>query len=154
MKSDNRLLKKIAYPPFYYFSSIFTGIILFLFFPEYNVKYIPLALMGIVVGVLGLYILLRSSDIFKRVETTYINETPSAFVTEGLFTYSRNPMYLGALINIIGIVLFIGNIIGFFIPILFFSSINFICIPVEEKIMENTFGKVYLKYKKQVRRWF
>ena len=59
-------------------------------------------------------------------------------------------MYLGALINIIGIVLFIGNAIGFFIPLFFLITINFIVIRVEEKIIEKTFGGRYLKYKKQV----
>ena len=78
-----------------------------------------MALVGIIIAIIGMIILVKSSNIFKKVDTTYINETPTAFVTEGLFVYSRNPMYLGALINIIGIVLFIGNAIGLFVPILF-----------------------------------
>ena len=141
MKSDNRILRKIAFPPAYYFSSIFTPIILFLLLPDYNVKFFPMALVGIIIAIIGMIILVKSSNIFKKVDTTYINETPTAFVTEGLFVYSRNPMYLGALINIIGIVLFIGNAIGLFVPILFFSAIHFICIPIEEKIMQSTFGQ-------------
>lgn len=117
MQSGNRILRKIAFPPAYYFSSIFTPIILFLLLPDYNVKFFPMALVGIIIAIIGMIILVKSS--FKKVDTTYINETPTAFVTEGLFAYSRNPMYLGALINIIGIVLFIGSVIGLFVPILF-----------------------------------
>ena len=87
MKSYNSVLKRIAYPPFYYFSSICIPIILFFLFPEYNVKSIPMKLLGIIIAIIGLNILAESSNIFKRVDTTYVNETPTAFVTEGLFTY-------------------------------------------------------------------
>ena len=56
----------------------------------------------------------RVSKLFDEEETTfYVEEQPSRFITEGSFKQSRNPMYLGAVILIIGQAFIVGNFIGF-----------------------------------------
>ncbi len=62
-------------------------------------------------------------------------------------------MYLGALILIMGLAVLLGNLLSLLTPLLFFIFINYLCIPPEEKIMQQTFGQDYLDYKQSVRRW-
>ena len=62
-------------------------------------------------------------------------------------------MYLGMLIFIFGLAVFLGNLAGLAGSLIFFFAINYLCIPPEEAIMEKTFGNAYLEYKQRVRRW-
>lgn len=91
--------------------------------------------------------------VFNNKKTTFQNKEPSFFVKDGFYKYSRNPMYLGGLLFLIGLGILLGNIISFIVIIIFFFVMNFICIPVEEKIMESTFKVDYDNYKKNVRHW-
>jgi len=95
----------------------------------------------------------KSSRLFTQMETTFFLEEPSILIIEGNFKFSRNPMYMGSLLSIIGLSVLVGNSTAFISPILFFLGINFLCIPLEEKLLEKTFGKDYLIYKNNVRRW-
>ncbi len=144
----------INYPPLYFFLCIFFCAFSFLIFPDYVLISFPFNLIGILPAAIGYIMLKRASKLFDEEETTfYVEEQPSKFITEGIFKQSRNPMYLGAVVLIIGQAFIVGNFIGFIAPILFFVVMDRICIPVEERIMEETFGKDYLNYKKKVRRW-
>ena len=101
----------------------------------------------------GLFILMKSSNLFHEKKTTFRLEKPTALVQNDFYKISRNPMYLGALIFIFGESVLMGNRISFICPILFFLFINFLCIPPEEMMMEKTFGRKYAEYKKNIRRW-
>jgi len=74
-------------------------------------------------------------------------------VAEGTYKFTRNPMYLGVTIALLGAAIFFGNALSFLSPLIFFLIMNYYFVPREEKLMENIFGKKYLEYKKQVRRW-
>ena len=78
---------------------------------------------------------------------------PKKLVTSGFFKFSRNPTYLGMTLALFGEAIFLGSLVTFILPILFFVLINKTNIPVEEKNLEKKFGKKYLNYKKKVRRW-
>lgn len=74
-------------------------------------------------------------------------------VTGGFFRYTRNPMYLGMVLLILGAAMLYGTA-GALLPAPFFAWIiqrNFI--RAEERFMEAAFGEEYLAYKKSVRRW-
>ena len=94
-----------------------------------------------------------SSGLFNQKQTTFYLEEPSVFVMSGFYKISRNPMYLGALVLIMGLAILLGNLLSLLTPLLFFIFINYLCIPPEEKIMQQTFGQDYLDYKQSVRRW-
>jgi protein-S-isoprenylcysteine O-methyltransferase Ste14 len=72
----------------------------------------------------------------------------------GMYSFSRNPMYLSELILLFGWVVFYGSIpvlIGLLAWGLLF---NFYQIPLEERVLEARFGETYRRYKSKVRRWF
>jgi len=77
----------------------------------------------------------------------------SVLVTSGLFRRTRNPMYLGILIAMLGIAFMMGSLPGFVTVIVFFLFVNFVSIPYEEAKMEAQFGDDYRDYKQSVRRW-
>lgn len=71
----------------------------------------------------------------------------------GLYSLSRNPMYLSELVLLLGWVVFYGSIalaIAFAIWFLFF---NYYQIPLEERILEAHFGEAFRDYRQKVRRW-
>lgn len=151
---ENDFKKRITnFPPFYFFGFIILDLLFYFLLPQLNKIPLPYNLFGIVILVPGLYILKKSSNIFNRNKTTFLLEKPSVFVQNGFFRITRNPMYLGSLILIFGLAISLGNLAGLISPLLFFFSINWLCIPHEETLMERTFGSRYLAYKQRVRRW-
>ena len=113
-------------------------------------------LLGYITIVVGLIIIFVAAKQFKAANTT-INptkpETASVLVSNGVFSYSRNPMYLGMLIIIIGFSI-IHNLIAIivFMPLWIIYMINFQIIP-EEEAMKILFKEEFLNYSKKTRRW-
>lgn len=73
-------------------------------------------------------------------------------VTKGLFSISRNPIFLGIMIANIGLFLVIPNAFTLLIFSLSTISIN-TQIRLEEEFLKREFGNDYLVYAKKVRRW-
>lgn len=73
-------------------------------------------------------------------------------VTKGLFSISRNPIFLGIMIANIGLFLVIPNAFTLLIISLSTISIN-TQIRLEEEFLKREFGKDYFEYAKKVRRW-
>lgn len=73
-------------------------------------------------------------------------------VTNGLFSISRNPIFLGIMIANIGLILIIPNAFTLLIVTLSMVSIN-TQIRLEEAFLESRHGKDYQDYLNQVRRW-
>lgn len=142
-------------PPFIALASIILSIILHFIYPINKIINYPINLLGITGVVIGLWIAFKGKNTFHKLGTPLIpGEKPKVIVREGLFKFTRNPMYLGFIIVLLGIAFLFGSIMAFISPIIFLLIMNFIFIPFEERLMEKTFGKKYLDYKKQVRRWF
>ncbi len=76
----------------------------------------------------------------------------SKLVTTGLFSYTRNPIFLGIIIANTGLVLIIPNAFTLLI-----ISLSTICINtqvrLEEEFLANKFGRQYEQYKTCVSRW-
>jgi protein-S-isoprenylcysteine O-methyltransferase Ste14 len=93
---------------------------------------------------------------FRRAKTT-INPmkagNASSLVTGGVYRYTRNPMYLGMVLVLIGWVTFLSSPITLVFVPLFVLYINRFQIIPEERVLTSIFGKEYAEYKNQVRRW-
>lgn len=93
---------------------------------------------------------------FRRQKTTVnpINpETASSLVTGGIYQYTRNPMYLGFAIFLIGWGLWLTNIVALLLVPCFALYMTRFQIAPEEKALEALFGGSFINYKKSVRRW-
>ena len=115
-----------------------------------------LTLLSYVLFLLGLGILFSAARSFKEHQTT-INpikiETASSLVVSGIFNYSRNPMYLGMALILLGLSLKFNIIGGLIFTALFILYITSFQIKPEEKAMQKIFGEEFLSYKNKVRRW-
>ena len=76
----------------------------------------------------------------------------SELVTNGLFSISRNPIFLGIMIANVGLLLIIPNTFTILIVSLSTVSIN-TQIRLEEEFLKGSHGEEYQKYLKRVRRW-
>ena len=112
--------------------------------------------LSVLVLILGLACAIPSFKLFARYKTTISPLKPSdatALVTEGMYRYSRNPMYLGLLLLTIASTIWFGTWFGIIINIVFIFLINFLQIIPEEEALLEIFGEEYEEYKKNVRRW-
>ena len=112
--------------------------------------------LGIFVSTIGFLLLTVSIKSFIDNKTTInpLNLKKSTYlVTSGVFRFSRNPMYLGMLLFLLGTAIILNIIGGLIISILFIFYMNFFQIIPEEKALQNLFGKNYRNYRKTVRRW-
>jgi protein-S-isoprenylcysteine O-methyltransferase Ste14 len=93
---------------------------------------------------------------FRRANTT-VNptrpEATSALVTSGIYRFSRNPMYLGFLLILIGWAAFLSSVPALTGAPLFVLYMNRFQVRPEEKAMSSIFGEEYEAYKTEVRRW-
>jgi protein-S-isoprenylcysteine O-methyltransferase Ste14 len=77
----------------------------------------------------------------------------NALVFNGTYRITRNPMYLGMLLNYLGVSIFVQSLwFVLFLPLLIWVFTTWVIIP-EERYLENKFGKEYLDFKARVRRW-
>jgi len=105
---------------------------------------------------LGFFITFSSARNFKKKETT-VNpikpEETSQLVTDGFFKITRNPMYLGMVLFLLGLSIYNGLIVGLVFLPLFVGYITFFQIIPEENVMIKIFDEDYKAYMKKVRRW-
>jgi protein-S-isoprenylcysteine O-methyltransferase Ste14 len=104
----------------------------------------------------GLVIGLGGVVAFRRAKTTVNPITPEAtrtMVTSGLYRFSRNPMYLGLLLVLIGWAIFLSNLLAFALLPLFVLYMNRFQIIPEERVLSGKFAHQFMAYKKTVRRW-
>ncbi|GLP96528.1 methyltransferase family protein [Paraferrimonas sedimenticola] len=107
-------------------------------------------------GLVGLAVIFRGLQVFKRNQTTVDPRVPNAssrLVTTDIYGLTRNPMYLGMALCLLGWGLYLGSIISLALVFAFVAYIARFQIRAEERLLKGKFGKTYLEYAKNVRRW-
>jgi len=80
-------------------------------------------------------------------------ETASSLVTSGVFSLTRNPMYLGLALALLAWVLWLGNGACALLLVGFVGYITRFQIAPEERAMLVNFGEEFEAYARRVRRW-
>lgn len=140
-------------PPHYFFFCLILIFASFSIVPGANLIIFPWNLFGIILILIGIYFIYSSFKLFKKYKTAISFEKSSHLINEGVFKYTSNPMYFGSFTFLFGLCFLVGNIISFVSPLLFFLVINYMFIPYEEEKGELEFGKEYLEYKKEIKKW-
>lgn len=112
-----------------------------------------LVVVGTVVGVTFLIPAVMS---FIRHKTTVNPRSPSnttSLVTSGIFSISRNPMYVGMLLLLLSFILWLGEVSAFIAAVIFYISIDQFQIRSEELSLREKFGEAFTEYTKRVPRW-
>lgn len=108
-----------------------------------------LAVIGVSSGIMGVIQ-------FREAQTTpnpQALEKVSSLVTSGIYNYSRNPMYLGLVLILLGWALYLSHLLAFVCVVFFVVYITRFQIQPEERMMAKKFGKHYQAYLAKVRRW-
>lgn len=110
---------------------------------------VGIAIAGVVVTLLGV-------ASFRRAKTT-VNpmkpETSSSLVVSGIYRRTRNPMYLGFLLIMLGWAFWLSNTLAFVVLPGFVLYMNRFQIGPEERALASRFGPDFIAYKGRVRRW-
>jgi protein-S-isoprenylcysteine O-methyltransferase Ste14 len=110
--------------------------------------------LGLILVAAGLGIAGWHARLFHDLGTNiYTFGEPGQLTTDALYSRTRNPMYLGLLIVLIGVLVVLGTLSPLIGPLVFFGLANFWYIPWEERAMARKFGEAYAEYSKTVRRW-
>lgn len=116
---------------------------------------IALRAPGLAAIAVGVAVVIQGHRLFRRAGTTVPTGLPTdALVNDGLYRYSRNPIYVGLTAIYAGVALLADNLwmVGLLIPILIVMQRGVIA--REEAYLTGKFGDAYLAYKSRVRRWF
>jgi len=110
---------------------------------------LALFLCGVAIDLISLFYFVRA-----RTTVNPLNpEKTSSLVTSGLYRFSRNPMYLGMLLWLLALCLYLNNIAGLLVAAAFVAYINRFQIRPEERALQQQFGEAYERYQQQVARW-
>jgi protein-S-isoprenylcysteine O-methyltransferase Ste14 len=108
---------------------------------------LPFALAGIV-------LVTGSARRFASRTTLRPEQTPSVLVTDGFHRFSRNPMYLGMGVAMLGGFVMLGSVTPALPVAFFYWLIRTRFVAYEEQVLERRFGDEYHAYRRRVRRFF
>ena len=148
-------MKKHDIPPNYFYLALILTALLRYLFPQFNIITYPFNLSGFIVVALGMLITYVSWKAFiNRGTSESYRKGSTCMVSDGLYAYSRNPMYIGMILTVIGLwICMMMNLLALTGPVFLFIVLNFRFIPYEESVMSRQFGEEFTTYMKRVRRW-
>ena len=110
----------------------------------------------VVIALVGGSIALAGDLEFRRARTTinpFKPENSTALVTSGIYRFTRNPMYLGLTLGLLGWAAFLCSAWTLLGPVVFILFIGRFQIAPEERVLSDKFGAAYANYTARVRRW-
>jgi protein-S-isoprenylcysteine O-methyltransferase Ste14 len=147
----------VPWPPIIYLAAIAVSIILNTL---YALPWFGEPLSGILFAVgwlmIAAFVALNVSAVraMRRAGTTVRpDRATDHLVTDGPFSFTRNPIYLAGTMLILGIGLAWGSVWFLLLAILAGFAVQKLAIEREERHLQARFGKRYLDYARRVRRW-
>ncbi|MDX8406306.1 MAG: isoprenylcysteine carboxylmethyltransferase family protein [Mariprofundus sp.] len=86
------------------------------------------------------------------IDPRYPHKT-TTIVDNGIYAFTRNPMYLGSVLILTSLTVWLGTVFGVLVIGLFIFYMTRFQINPEEEMLTAQFGEAYLNYKATVRRW-
>lgn len=111
---------------------------------------------AIAIAVVGALVEIAGAVVFVAARTTVNPLDPcnaSSLVENGPYRFTRNPMYLGDLLMLVGWGVYLSNLLAFLLVPTFVLYINRFQIGPEERALAEIFGERYEEYRGRVRRW-
>ena len=113
-------------------------------------------LIAIILAAAGVATAIAGVVTFARAKTTVNPTTPersSSLVSWGIYRVTRNPMYLGLLLELTAWAIFLSNPLPFLLLPGYMLYINRFQIAPEERALTSLFGREFADYQSRVRRW-
>jgi protein-S-isoprenylcysteine O-methyltransferase Ste14 len=144
----------IAFPPALFAGTLALGLLLHFIFPI-NFRPRLIAIASAVVVLVGAALIAISAFRAIRHAQTAVNPScpTTAIVSDGAFSFSRNPIYLSLTMLYVGIALLFNALWALLLLLPLVVVVQNGVIKREEHYLERKFGDEYLRYKVSVRRW-
>jgi len=141
-------------PPVWLLACLLASMALDYLLPIVAFHNLPLRIAGVTLILFGIAMSATAAGAFRKAGTPVIPfERSTALLVTGWYRYTRNPMYLGMVLSLLGTGLSLGSV-GALLPLpAFVVIIESLFIRGEERFLEELFGQRYLDYRARVRRW-
>jgi len=147
-------VKRVIYPPMWLAFGIVAQFVCNEYFPGVRFTSTAGQVAGSVILVAGLAMLVVAGGLFKQADTDLIPfKDVRALVTTGVYRFTRNPMYLGMAMVLLGCAVVVGAATAFVVPVIFVVIIHFRFIIPEEEMLRGLFPDEFPAYCQRVRRW-
>jgi len=148
------MVKRIIYPPMWLAIGLIAVFALGEYCPGPRFTSGVAQVVGAALIVAGLLLLVFAGGLFRRAGTDLIPfRNVSALVTGGVYRYTRNPMYLGMALVLLGCAVTLGSSAALGVPLVFAAIIELRYIRPEEALLRERFPVEYPDYCNRVRRW-
>ena len=115
---------------------------------------LPAGWLGTMVFVLALALAAWAIATITRAGSSVPTNQPTTTIVEsGPYRFTRNPIYLGMLLSLIGLAIAFDNFWLLMMLVPFALVIRYGVVAREEAYLERKFGVVYRGYRSRVRRW-
>jgi protein-S-isoprenylcysteine O-methyltransferase Ste14 len=145
-------------PPVIYAAAVAAGLVLDSLFPVYVLATLlygaDRVIIGIAVVIGGVALAVSALRTFRSIGTNSEAWKPAlALVTTGVFRYSRNPMYVGMSLMVVGLAIALASdwMLVALIPAAL--VVHYGAILREERYLEQKFGEPYRQFKASVPRY-
>jgi protein-S-isoprenylcysteine O-methyltransferase Ste14 len=145
----------VIHPPIALAIALVLAFALNWFWPQ---PFVPPAIPHIQLGVLlviGMLLIIRWAAVtFRKARTNILtSQAATTIVATGPFAFSRNPIYVAALIGMAGATIAFDSLWFIAALVVIWIVLRYGVIAREESYLERKFGAPYLDYKSKVRRW-
>jgi protein-S-isoprenylcysteine O-methyltransferase Ste14 len=148
----------ITFPPLIPLSVLVVGTVLNSFMPPGLLAHVPLLgriVVGTIAFVVGIGMVIAANRIFQRIGTNVRPSQPSlALVTAGLFRWTRNPIYVGGNLTLLGIAIGFALDWVIVLQVVSLPLLHYGIVLREEGYLERKFGDEYRRFKTKVPRYW
>lgn len=114
----------------------------------------PALMVGLAIIAFALYTNIGGVLAFKRSGTNVNPYKPAlTVVRDGPFRYTRNPMYLGMILFVLGLGLLLSTAWGLIFAVILWAALHYGVVLREERYMTGKFGEQYRELLTVTRRW-
>jgi len=142
-------------PPIVWALTAIAGLVLDRLYPlPFLPAAVPAGWLGGVVFLASLALLIWAATTFRRAGTQIQTTQPTTtIVEEGPYGYTRNPIYIGMFLGLVGLAVGFDSLWLLILLGPFYLVIRYGVVAREEAYLDLKFGDVYRDYKARVRRW-
>ena len=137
--------------------TLITMVIIAKMLPQYYFSLPYKFLIALAIAATGIAIAAAGVISFRKLQTTVNPTKPgtaSTLAVDGIYRWSRNPMYLGILLFLIACGIYSANLVALVVgPVAFLVYMTAFQIKPEEDALTLIFGEDYVQYMARVRRW-
>jgi protein-S-isoprenylcysteine O-methyltransferase Ste14 len=153
-EQDRPNISPMVHPPIVALMFIVIAYFLGRFVPLPLIAPMILRNVGLLMTFIGFLLGIAAFVEFRKAHTTLDpHGSAKQLVTSGIYRFTRNPIYLGFLLMVIGLPLNSGLYWGIVLAPFYAFMIHRLIIQHEEAYLQRKFGKAYTGYTSRVRRW-